>query len=233
MAWSRTVAQLTADIRARADMETDDGDDEFVTDTMILGWINLAIAELVEIIIAETEELWGVPGLGITVSSTGVTSQGVDRYDLASDVFKPIGVDISYDGGVNWQTCERFPFAERNNQRSLYGNVPRYAFVGNKLMFAPTPQGVISYRYWYLPTFTPLTNGSFDFVHGWDDWVACRVAIRCLQKEESDTSALERDLALIRMRIIEGCKVRDQGAPARWADVRGMMPRPFDDEDAW
>lgn len=237
MAWTRTVAQLRADARARADMETDDGEDEFVTDSMILTWINLAITELIETIVAEAEDLTGTPGTGITVSATASTSADVDLYDLATDVFKLVGVDISNDGGTNWVNCERFPFAERNSDRVYRSRGMRYALVGDQIMFRPVPTGAVSFRYWYIPTFVPLTDvdgegsASFDFIHGWDDWVACRVAIRCLQKQEDDTLGLERDLSQIRQRILAGCKVRDQGEPTTWADTRGMLPRSFDDED--
>ncbi len=231
MAWTRTVAQLTADIRARADMETDDGEDEFVTDSMILTWINLAITELIEIIVAETEELLGVPGIGVTTSDTETTTQDVDLYDLEDDVFKLVGVDGSNDG-VNWHTCDRFPFSERNQ---VVGRTIRYALVGDQIMFRPVPTGSLSFRYFYLPTFEPLEedDDTFDFVHGWDDWVACRVAIRCLDKEEGDTSSKERDLKSIRQRILDGCKVRDRSGPVAWADVRGMRSRALDDEDLW
>jgi hypothetical protein len=226
---TRTTQNLIDDVRARADMPDPDG---FVTNTQIIAWLNLAIAELRELWIGEFGEDYDT-----TVSTNQVTVANTDQYALGATFFKLVGIDVSFDGGSTWHTCERFNFAERNRgQDSPHGwsrnSLPRYKLVGSNVMFRPTPAGVFTWRYWYIPTFTRLSGLSdvFDFHHGWEDWVACRVAIRCLQKEQSDSSALERDLPLIQQRIFNAAKHRDAGAPERVADVRGLLRR---DDEEW
>jgi hypothetical protein len=51
-----------------------------------------------------------------------------------------------------------------------------------------------------MPAIDSTTN-PFPGVHGWDEWIVTRVAIKCLQKDEVDASHLERDLGRLTERI--------------------------------
>lgn len=211
----------------------------FVTTAQANTWINLAIAELREFMIAEMGDDWLAKA-----GSNSVTSANVDLYALPADCFKPLGVDVSFDNGLTWRTCDRFEFADRNRWQGAtawgFYNLPRYRLYGANVMFRPIPATVVTYRLWYIPSIARLVNDSdtYDFVNGWDDWVACRVAIRMLQKEESDASALSADLMAIMQRIVAAVRHRDAGTPKRMQDTsrlssRGAWSAGPDDESSW
>lgn len=222
---------------------TDGGSLTFVTDTMLTTWANQALAELREMMISEFGDDYFA-----TVTSAKTTTNAKDLYDIVSDIgitdfFKLLGVDISFDGGTRWFTARRFEFAERNRWRDQLANVwgqyalPQYRLSGSNIMFRPAPDNAYTYRVWYIPALTRFVVASpsttFDFVNGWDDFVACKMAIRALQKEESDASQLERDLANIYQRIAGAVRHRDAGAPRRVQDTARRAPRNFLNDDEW
>lgn len=234
MTWSRTLQNLLDDARARADLTGTTTPD----DTTFTTWANQAIAELRELIANEFEDALTV------VSSNQTTTANVDTYALGATFFRLVGLDVTFDSGLTWFTMHRFNFAERNrwNRNALLRGIswsrmaiPKYRVVGNNIMFTPAPQGSFTWRYWYIPTFTPLaaTSDTFDFIHSWDDWVAQRMAIRAIVKEESDPSAYLAELAQIYKRLTDGISNRDSGEPERIADVRNMLRRQTSDEDDW
>lgn len=204
----------------------------FITTSQLDNWINLAIAELRDALIQEFGDDYYA-----TVTTAQSVSVGTDRYPLPADFYKAFGVDVSFDNGVRWRTIDRFEFADRNllSQSSAWSlqQLPRYRLLGSNVMFTPAPDNSAwKYRIWYAPTITRLAQSSdvFDFVHGWDDWVACRVAIRMLQKEESDSSALERDLGIIAQRIGAAVRFRDSGAPKRVQDTARRSTRSWSED---
>jgi hypothetical protein len=64
-----------------------------------------------------------------------------------------------------------------------------------------------------------LTNTTFDGFSGWLDFVVVDAAIRALEKEESDPSALMAERARIEKRIEAMAENRDAGSPPTVADV--------------
>lgn len=95
---------------------------------------------------------------------------------------------------------------------------------GAKLRWWPTPTAVHSVTAWVIPSAPVFSTGTetWDFVNGWDDYVAHDVAIYLLGREQSDTSLLMAE----RARILEGILGnlgRKHNEPDRVRDVR--MPR--------
>lgn len=225
MADSRTLAEVRSDARARADMEAG-GSLDFVTNAQANVWINLAIAELRGVMIGEYGDDW------LSKKSGNLTTtNGQDLDALPADFYKLLGVDVSFDSGSTWQTSNRFEFAERNRwQSAAWGAnaLPYHRPYGSNIMWRPVPAGTYTYRLWYAPTITRLTadGDPFDYVHGWDDWVAQRVAIRMLMKEAepSIVMAMKDDLVAIMQRIAAEVRHRDAGSPKRVADTARRSP---------
>lgn len=67
----------------------------------------------------------------------------------------------------------------------------------------------------------PRTEGETysDGISGWLEFVVLDAAVKCLQKEESDTRVLQEQRAGIVRRIIDSAPNRDAAEPARVADV--------------
>lgn len=90
--------------------------------------------------------------------------------------------------------------------------------------------GATSLTITHLTGYTPVFSGSATFafeptdttidgVNGWEEYIVVDAAIKCLQKEESDTTVLERQKAGLLARIEAEAANRDAGAPATVTDV--------------
>ena len=77
-------------------------------------------------------------------------------------------------------------------------------------------------RIWYAPRPSSLLLDTdiIDGISGWEDFCILDAAIKALKKEESDTSALEMELAGILSRIEEASENRDIGEPETVSDSK-------------
>lgn len=168
------------------------------------------------------------------------TDGSADAFDLPSDFFKLLGVDLqlspsSAQPGVGWITIWRFNFAERN-QFSLpnvftvwgRGNI-RYRLRGSKIWLQPTPQGGQTLRLWYVPVFTPLVDDAdtYDGMNGWEEFAINLTAKKALVKEESDTSGVDALLGAQEARLTSITENRDAGAPQTTVDVYSLNGWPY------
>lgn len=218
MAKTITLANLRTEVRRRADMEGSG----FVTDSELTSYINNSATELRDILIQKFQDYY------ITSDDISIVS-GTDTYNLAADFYKALGVDMVINSRQS-VTMRPFMFRERN--RYVY-NPPRgyrYRILGDQVRVIPEPTSSFTMRIWYVPTFTNLSadGDTLDGVHGWEEYVIIDAAIKCLRKEESDTSALLQDKMFITKRIEEAADNRDVGEPQRVVDVTGTV---FADSD--
>lgn len=213
---SITLAQLRTKVRQRADMENSN----FITDSEINGYINSAIAELYDLLVASYGEDY------YTTSTDFTTANGQDAYTLPNDFYKLRGVDLQLSGD-DFTALTRFNWNERNRHKSFssmsvagYSNV-RYRLRGGSLIISPTPDGARTLRLWYVPVATALSadGDTFDDINQWGEFVVLEGAIRCLQKEESDVSILMAQKADIRRRIEVMGQNRDEGTEEGMTNV--------------
>lgn len=217
-----TLAEIRTQARQRADMVAS----QFVTDAELNGWINSSVAELYDLLVQKYGDDYFVELYTFT------TAGNVDRYALPADFYKLLGVDLFQTGSSADQgaiTLRPFTFAERNrystaNSQTWLGLTNlRYRLSGSTLWLTPTPQGEQTLRLWYVPRVVPLVNDSdvADGVSGWLEYVVVDVAIKMLQKEESDVSILLAQKGALIQRIESAAENRDAGNPATVADVQG------------
>jgi hypothetical protein len=221
MASNVTLLSLRTDVRDRADMKHS----TFCTDTEINGYINSAIKELYDKLVEATEDYF-------ITSDTIATDGTTDTYALPADFYKMNGVDYSVNG-ID-QPMERFVFEDRH--KYIYNtNIVRYRIINNNIVFKPVPSAQ-TITIWYTPVYTSLSNDNdtFDGINGWEDFVICDAAIKCLMKEESDVSVLMVEKQQIEERIEAMKKNRDQGRPDRVTDVTGLrIPTIFLGDESW
>jgi hypothetical protein len=154
-----------------------------------------------------------------------VTVPGVPTVALPSNCYKVLGVDALVPGAVGAMVLDRFEWDERGNMPTSgwdwYATMPRYRIRANTLWFLPTPNAVYNIQLHFVPTLGDIDDGAnlLDGQQGWDDYVVLRSAIKCLAKEESDTSALQLELNECRDRIMTMVTPRDVGKPHRITDV--------------
>lgn len=145
MARTRTLTEMIAEVRQRADMVNS----TFVTDAEITRWINLGITKLYDLLIkARGNEYY----LRQYTTSTSATDPTVF---LPYNFYRLMGLDANYNG--SWHSVEKLAFqSERNAYQAsgpwVYSGFPyKYLFQGgNRLELYPAPTSIYSLRIWYL-----------------------------------------------------------------------------------
>lgn len=215
-----TLSDLRTRVRERADMVNS----QFISSSEILSYINAAYQELYELLVNTNEDYY-------TTSTTfSLTSSDNGVYALPSDFFKLRGVEFLLGG--EYITLYPYNWNDRNsyNKSVAYALRPTggraYRMMGSNLRVQPTDNAVGSYQIWYVPTLTALSADSdtVDSVMtraGWEEYVIIEAAIKCLAKEESSTTHLMQEKAIIKQRIIESASERDIDQPEKISDTRG------------
>lgn len=216
---SITLAELITDIRNRADMENS----EFVSDAELTRLINKSIAELHDLLIQAYEGDYYVEEVEFTTSGQA-ESYPISTVVPAGNFYKLRGLDAKLNG-TDWRTIRPFNFNERNKNK--YGgdflgitNV-RYRLLGSNIRFTPIPDDNMDMKLWYIPTAQVLVNNtdSYDDFNGYSEYVIVDVAIKILNKEESDVSVLMSEKKDLKRRLEEAANNRDAGAGDTVSDV--------------
>lgn len=192
MARSVTLQSIADRARVHADMR----ETTFIDDDEMLGIINEVWPELYDELVAVNENYYVTTG-------TLTLTPGTDTYALPADCYKLISVDFKV---ANDSWISLFPFGESERNASV-------------LSQSSIPSGQVRIRYVPAPTtFTSLSQ-SLDGISGWDRLLSLLVAIDMLDAEESDSSPVYRKYTRTLKRIQEMAPNRDQGIPARVADM--------------
>jgi len=140
----------------------------------------------------------------------------------AQAFYKLSGMDLGINTSNNaWVTLLKFDFIERNkyvypnSTSTIYGvyNM-RYRLMGNKVNIIPTPAGNQQIRMWYTPRLPALLQDNDLTTLGFSGWLRyaiVRTAKYALDKEESDTTKLDEELAFLKLRIEQTASNRDIG----------------------
>lgn len=202
---------LRSRARKRADMENS----EFVTDSELDDYINTSYKELYDILVSKFEQ-WYVSD----PTSLTLTTSDAGKKALASDFYKLEGVDQQIGG--KWREVHQFNFNERNRSGSLdRWTTVEYRVVGTDLRFSPVDQAVGTFRYWYTPIATEMSNDTdtMDGVNGWEEYVVIDAARKMLLKEESDISGLLQEKQALLNRIEIMAQNRDVANAQQVEDV--------------
>jgi len=215
-----SLAQMRTRVRRRADMERS----TFVSDSEINQYINDGIKTLYDLLVQK----FGQDYYTISGPLTSFVADQLD-YDLPADFYKETGVDLQLDSD-NYITAKPFMWVERNRFNTILSRgvlayqSTYYKILGNKIRFTQQPGSSTAFRIWYVPLAVELNSDSdtFDGYNGWEKYVEILAAIDCKEKEESDTTALERQLARLEKRIEDAAENRQAGIGQRVTDVRSL-----------
>ena len=220
-----TLQNLIDRVRQRADMEGS----TFVSDAEVITYINVAMAEMHDILVQRYEDYY----VNTQSYTLPIAVEGTDDL-LPEDFYKVLGVD--FDVGGTTYRLRRFSFQERNQYNSpavVAGRVTNTLYqVRDKLIkFIPTPTVSGTVTMFYVPESQQFaTDGSDDAVQivakapqvafGYEEYVVVDAAIKCLQKEESDVQILLVQKQQLKDRIENAATNRDQGESVAITDVR-------------
>lgn len=220
MATTMTLAQLRDAARQRADMVNS----QFVTDAEFNSYINQSYFELYDLLVSKYGDNYYVaPAYTLTTNGTD------DQYALPTSpaVYKLLGVDLGLSNtSDSFVTVRPFEFIDRNryavpNFQSFYGLTNlRYRLNGDKIWFTPIPAAGQKIRLWYVPRMSTLDTdaATVEGISGWTEYIIVDAAIKAMQKEESDVSALMMQKQQLITRINAMAESRDAGSPAKVSD---------------
>jgi hypothetical protein len=216
MSQSVTVAATITKIRQRADIETTDVANSVVTDTELVSVVNDAYRMLFDLIAGRA---------GIEYFATSATVSAA-TFALPADFYQALGVDLpNFWGSGQPYSLKRFTFAERNRRTNVLlatgYDVPTYRIQNGYIKWEPASAAPTdNVTLWYVPTPAALaSNGSFDAVNGWDDYVVARGVLYCKDKQEEDNQSALLHVVEAEKRVRENASriVRD---PVSVADLR-------------
>lgn len=230
------LSELVTRVRRRADMENT----TFVSDAEVEEYIEQSAGELLDLMI----ESAGADVFSVT-SATNTTSAGTSQYEIqdgggnALNVYRVLGVDVKFSG--EWRSIRKLSFRYRNRMVDQDGtwsgqNTVFYrpmplstpdvwdgtADLTFKLEFFPSPPAGQEFRVHYIPFPIDASSGGTVYLQGfsgWDEYVVVDAAMKCLEKEESDTRHLERRLARLLDRIRHAALTMDVGDNNAIGDV--------------
>ena len=202
----------------RADLENSN----FIPTNESIFLANSSLAELYGILATSYEDYF-------TESTEFSIPDGADGYDLATNFFKIRGLDF-FTGG-QYVNVHRFNFEDRNtinrpiNLLLIGLNDMRYRITGKKLYIIPNDMAGGQYRLWFIPKFSPLVSLTDPILSNlemedWFEYAIVDVAIKMLQKEESDTQLLMLQKQQLAARIVAESMNRDSAQPERVTDIR-------------
>lgn len=216
------------DLMSRSRELADQVNSAFISDTELTFRINQRIAQLYDMLCAADADRFVMTATLTTTSSSNPEDWFVE---LPSDFYIARGVDLRR--GRNRYPLETFALQERDlggeadGWPTPYASI-RYRVAGgspseaeDRIYFSQNP-GNRTYTLYYLPVAPTLVDGedTFNGFNGWEDWVIFKAAIDMMNKEESDSSALQAECVQIEQRIKLLGTMRDLGSAPQVADVR-------------
>lgn len=220
------------ELRLRSQQRADRVNSNFVTLSEWNFFINQSYSELYDILIVSYEDYYIAPRLQFQTDGTNYlyALPNGQNYTSAPALYKLYGVDLGLDSTTNaWATIKKFDFISRN--RYVYPQITstflgvfnlQYRLVGGNIMFIPTPASGQWVGLWYFPRLNTLLKDTdvMDGISGWTQYVIVRAAKYALDKEESDTSKLDQELAYLKQRIESSASNRDAGQPDTISNTR-------------
>lgn len=224
-------------LRLMSQQRADRVNSQFVTTSEWNSYINQSYFELYDLLVDAYEDYFIAPAL--TFSTDGTSDQYAlptgSNYDGAAPFYKLMGVDCGLDTSNNaFVTLKKFNFIARN--RYVYPQITntilgtfnmQYRLLGDSIEFIPTPSTGQIIRLWYIPRMTELLADTdiCDGVSGWTEYIIVDAAIKALQKEESDVTALMVQKKALQSRIEAASMNRDAGQPDTISDTRSFSER--------
>ncbi len=238
---SPTAEMSLGELRTRAQQRADRLNSQFVTMPEWNFFINQAMFELYDLLVTTYEDYFIAPAATFQVVGNQFLyplPDGQVQFIMpdgstaaAAPFYKLVGVDLALNSSANgYVTINKFNFSDRNkfvypnSNSTIYGvfNL-QYRLMGTNIEFIPTPSAGQQVRIWYIPRLNELladNNLTTIGFSGWLQYVIIRAAKYALDKEESDTSKLDQELAFLIKRIEASAMNRDAGMPDKISDVR-------------
>jgi hypothetical protein len=217
-----TLGTLVTRVRQRADIIGMDATLGFIPDLEIKGYLDAALTELWELLASKK--------LLFHFNTSTITGTGAATYNLPADFYGVIGLDYQLSSGI-WVPLREISFDERYDFMGTASRALAYMVRGEAtdgvgdavpvVELFPTPSSG-TYKLSYIPAPSDISaaiDGSvINGVLGYEEFLILHAAIKCMQKEESDSKHLMMQLEQQRARIEAHAEDRIKG-PQRVIDI--------------
>ena len=194
---------LVTQVRSHADIE----DSDFITDTEISRYLNLAYRTLYDIIVDANQDLF----------VDNLVFRGANYpMQLPLDFYKLRGLDVRYSD--YFVQAKRVGFMSRQHAQiefirpySIHGIIDdiTYSLRGNELkLFSSVATEDSTLVLWYLPKPKKIEDGAM-LPAGWERYLIYSACRDCRVKEDSSTKDFERQMMLTRQDVEDFCMRRD------------------------
>jgi hypothetical protein len=213
---------------------------DLFSNTLLNEWINESIQDFRLKLSNEDVEAFMTTATGtLTAGVVSGTAHGSVVYP--DSAYALYGLDITVDGRL--VNVPPMSFAERNDHQcgTTKTGVPAGFHITNigaestttvgsgTIILAPAPDQAYSYRLWYLPVWTDLSDDThvFNTVGGGDRWVVLDTCVKVATrindaKNQAQLFLSERERAM--ERIVKTIKRMNRAGPVRRRDSRGERP---------
>lgn len=223
MADTLTLAQLVTALKEKGGYENS----RDMTTSVLTKFLNEAIRETFDLLVAKWEDYY-------VKSATFNSVAGTELYALstitgvADDFYKLRKVEVSIDG-ARWAKVYPHDLDAAHRFTRLVGRNYRYRIQAASLALAPIPTGVDTFRIYYIPKFTRLVADAdtFDAINGYEALVLEIAFYKCKDREELDTSQIEREIA----RLSANVRTSSDGRDAEPFYLDPLGPEADDDEE--
>jgi hypothetical protein len=213
-----TLGQVRTLVRQRADIEGS----TFITDAEIDLYVWDSMFELFEVLLA-------VGGIESIMRESDVQIRSTDASAALPTLngrgpYKIVRVDTPFNG-LRRPMGRYNAYAETRDDNAHTwneGTQLQYIVASGNVSVLPRPSATTTCRLYWIPfPDQPLTaTDPINYVSPWEEYITIDAAIKCKEKEESDTTALERAKANMIVRIDRWMAVFDRN-PLTIGDVRG------------
>ena len=221
MAFTVTLLEMKTRAKERADMVNSN----FISPDELTSLINESYSDLYDDMVTSNEDYF-ITEYPFTLAS------GESSLSVPSNFYKIRGVDRLT--GSNAIPLKRYSWSQRGVKNYYNGATGGYAnymyrLTGDEVSIIPKNSAPGDYTLWYVKTYVKLVDDAdtIDSVNGWEKIIILDTAIKMLTKEESDTSALERERAEKYQRIMNSLNERDLAQPKKIQKESNNNPEDF------
>lgn len=226
---------------------TDCDSDQFVTDAMLLRWLNNARPRL-ESMIARAG--W-VLNMQVDGTDSGPSDLVAGAIELNDEVMAIVAVYEYYTDGTTRilrSTHPTWPAVTTGSSAGFYfvdgpGEIPGGTTTATRVHLRPVPQSG-NYFVYYLPVPVKLVTGTpaadeddeVNYPNGWEEWLVLEVARQVLAREESINPAIEQRKLEIEKSVVQmaGDRLFAQGPRVRDVAYQGSdQSSLFTDPGSW
>lgn len=215
---TRSLANLRAEVRDRADIENSD----HITDAQVDRYINQSGAALHAMLVEHCEDEFVELFSGTTdAASGGITSISLNtEAEVTAGAYKILGVEVTTNGVRSELSRWNWKSRPALLADGVSGPPHFYRWVSYTVQIIPSVPTATPYVIAAIPPYVDLAedDDTLDGRDGWEEWIVWDAAIKAMVKEETDTreAVAERDRVLLRIK--SQMKKRDFAHPHRVVD---------------